>query len=403
MIINSFNESFSLSYEEVMVIYSKIGLILSIIAGIFFTLDYQNYNYKYEIYSSNNKTSFVSYGLFCYMHLVKVQIIALLLYVTQYGIFSLLHVLKGNIYFAYEFNIIYLLTGFFLYLLYGFLAISAIIFIGSLNRKYIRIPKILFIVFIIFCTISFSYIKKHINMADNIVINFILKESSILIFIIKMVSISLVLIALSILLNKHSYNNKKERNYGFITLIACIGIFIILNGYSYGTSSITTMREAVIENYKIYANEVYKLNSSEAKSEYQIELNELTSGENIKIYLAEEDKRNFSIQIYNFSPKTNENVIVHFIPNKNNVNDIDVASYINPQLAIRYIKDEIHLKVQYKKNIQVVFMEPYSMLKQFVLFKDKGVLKEFYGNRYEKIPGEIIFYVPEDVSMKIVE
>ena len=80
-----------------------------------------------------------------------------------------------------------------------------------------------------------------------------------------------------------------------------------------------------------------------------------------------------------------------------------MASYMNPQLAIRYIYDEIHLKVLSKKNVQVVFMEPYSMLKQFVFFKDKGVLKEFYGNRYEKIPGEIIFYVPEGVSMKIVE
>ncbi len=238
---------------------------------------------------------------------------------------------------------------------------------------------------------------------SNIVINFIVKESSILIFIIKAVSISLALIALSILLNKHSYNNKKERNHGFITLIACIGIFIILNNYGYGASSITTMREAVVENYKIYAEEVYKSNSSEAKSEYQIKLNELTSGENIKVYLAEEDKRDFSIQQYNFSPKANKNIIVHFIPNKNTVNGIDVASYMNPQLAIRYIYDEIHLKVLSKKNVQVVFMEPYSMLKQFVFFKDKGVLKEFYGNRYEKIPGEIIFYVPEGVSMKIVE
>ncbi len=402
MIFNSFNDSFTLNYT-VMVIYSKVGLILSIITSIFFTIDYQSYNYKYEIYPSNNKTNFVSYGLFCYIHLVKVQIIALILYVIQYGIFNLLHVLKENIYFAYEFNILYLLTGFFLYLLYGFLAISVIIFIGSLNRKYIRIPKIVFIVFIVFCTISFSYMKKHINMADNIVINFIVKESSILIFIIKAVSISLALIALSILLNKHSYNNKKERNHGFITLIACIGIFIILNNYGYGASSITTMREAVVENYKIYAEEVYKSNSSEAKSEYQIKLNELTSGENIKVYLAEEDKRDFSIQQYNFSPKANKNIIVHFIPNKNTVNGIDVASYMNPQLAIRYIYDEIHLKVLSKKNVQVVFMEPYSMLKQFVFFKDKGVLKEFYGNRYEKIPGEIIFYVPEGVSMKIVE
>lgn len=401
MIFNSFNDSFTLNYT-VMVIYSKIGLILSIIAGIFFTMDYQNYNYKYEIYSSNNKTSFVSYGLFCYILLLKVQIIALLLYVIQYGIFNLLYVLKGNIYFAYEFNRLYLLTGFFLYLLYGFLAISVIIFIGSLNRKYIRIPKILFMVFIVLCTVSFSYIKKYINMADNIVINFIVKESRILIFIIKTVSISLVLIVLSILLNLHSYNNKKERNYGYITLIACIGIFIILRSFSYDTSSITMINEPVVEN-EVYDYELYKLNRSKEQNEYQINLNELTNGEIIKIYLAEEDKRNFSIQRYNINSKTNDNIIVRFIPNKNNVNKIDVVSYMNPQLDIKCINDEIHFNVLYKENIHVIFLEPYSMLKQFAFFKGKGVLKEFNGNSFGNALGKIILYVPENISIKIVE
>jgi len=261
-------------------------------------------------------------------------------------------------------------------------------------------------IFIVLCAISFYYIniKRYINMVDNLVINFIVKESSILIFIIKTVSISLILIILSILLNQHSYNNKKERNYGYITIIACIGIFIILNNFSYGTTISSTMMidEAVVEN-EIYADEIYKFNRSEAKNEYQIELNELINSENIKIYLAEKDKHNFSIRHYNFSSKANENVIVHFIPNKNNINGIDVASYMNPQLAIRYINNEIHLKVLYKKDVQVIFMEPYSMLKQFEFLKDKGILKEFYGNRNEKIPGKIIFYAPEDVSMKIVD
>lgn len=393
-----YNDSATLNYA-VMVIYSKIGFLLSITACIYFALDYQSYNYKYEIYPSNNKTSFVSYMLFCYIFLVKVQIIALLLYTTQYGIFSLIGLLKGNIYFVYKFDILYLITGFFIYLLYGFLVISIIVFIGSLNRKYSWISKISFIVFIILCFMGFSNIRTYINMIDNVVINFIVKESNILIFIIKTASICLALIVLSMLINQYSNNNKKEKNYGYITLIACIGILIVLRSFSYGTSSTTAINEVAVEG-GIYDYELYKLNRSKAQNEYQIKINDLTDGEKIKIYLEEGDKRNFSIRRYNL--KANENIIVHFVPYKNYVNKIDVASFMNPQLDIKCINDEIHFKVIYKKNADVVFMEPYSMLKQFAYFKGKGILKEFDGSSYGKTPGKIILYVPENISMKIV-
>lgn len=400
-ILHIFNDSNTINYAD-MVTYSNTGLLLSIIACIFFALDYQNYNYKYEIYPSNNKTSFVSYALFCYIFLAKVQIISLLLYATQYGLFSLLNLVKENLFFVYKFNIIYLLTGFFIYLLYGFLVISFIIFIGSLNRKYNWLSKILFIVFIVLCFMNLSNIRTYISIIDNFAINFIVKESNILIFIIKTVSICLVLNVLSMLLNKYSSNNKKEKSYGYITLIACIGIFIILRNISYDTTtSYTTANEVAVES-EVYDYGLYKLNRSKAQMEYKINLSEIKDSESIKFYLAEEDKRNFSIHRYNLSSNSND-IIVHFIPEKNIVNKVDVISYMNLQLDIKYVNNGIYFDVLYEDNVYVVFMEPYSMLKQFSYFKGKGILKEFSGSSYGKTPGKIILYVPENISIKIAD
>lgn len=257
-ILQIFDNSDTINYV-VMEIYSKISFLLSITACIYFTLDYQSYNYRYEIYPSNNKTSFVSYMLYCYIFFVKVQIIALLLHIAQYGIISLIGLLRGNILFAYKFDILFLITGFFIYLLYGFLVASLIIFLGSLNRKYSGILKYLFV--IIVALRSYFY-NEIIYIIDNLVINIIVKESSVLKFIIKTVSICLGLIVLSMILNQSSAINKKEKNYGFITLIACIGIFIFLSNFSYGTSSATMINEVENEIYddQLYDDELYKKN-----------------------------------------------------------------------------------------------------------------------------------------------
>lgn len=400
-IFRIFNDSTALNYVD-MVTYSSSGLLLSIITCIFFAIDYKNYNYKYEIYPSNNKTSFVSYALFCYILLVKLQIISLLLYVTQYGLFRLLNLVNENIYFVYKFNIMYLLTGFFITILYGFLIISFIIFVGSLNRKYNWLSKVLFLVFIVLCLLNLSNIRTHISIIDHSVINFIVKESNILIFIIKTTSICLLLNVLSILLNQYSSNNKEEKSYGYITLIACIGIFITLRNINYDTTtSYTTTNEVAVES-EIYDYRLYKLNPSKAQKEYKINLNEIKDSKSIKIYLAEEDKRNYSIHRYNLSSNSDD-IILHFLPDRNIVNKVDVVFYMEPQLDIKYVNNEIYLNVLYEDNVYVVFMEPYSMLKQFAYFKGKGILKECSGSSYQKNMGKIFFYVPNNIKMDIIE
>jgi hypothetical protein len=124
-------------------VYSLTGFFLMMIACVIYTLGYKEYNISTQIFPQSNKSRFTSYELFCYISFFKIQLATLALYFTQYGISLILSLIKGNIEFAYQFSLQFIVAGFMVNLMYGFIAIAFVILIGALDRKFKWIARII--------------------------------------------------------------------------------------------------------------------------------------------------------------------------------------------------------------------------------------------------------------------
>lgn len=369
-------------------IYSTWGFILVIFTCIIYTADYKNKNYTYQIFPQNNISRFISYELSCYITFLTVQIYTLFLYLLQYGVTLIMDFLTNNIEFVYHFSIQYIIIGFFVTMMYGFLAISIVILMGTMDRKSQYIFRGLAI------AIFVSWIIMKNRFVLNRLIEFYTKEPSIILFLAKSICTWIGIVSLYHILNKYTkyYSTEKKTSYAYMLIAGIIPFILLIFIYS----PVTTSK---VESINLTENSLDWKNITKYTGHY-VDVSNIPDGTELKIVLSEENKKDFNINYLEMSNRSYKDKIeVDFNPNYRMTNDIDFNKYEKPDLEVKLENNTIYFHVKIKENIKVIFSSPYSVMPQFDYFKGKQIYKEFYGSKGGSGSGTINIYLPKNKKL----
>ena len=367
-------------------IYSSLGLILMMIACVIYTISYKEYNLRLQVFPQSNKSRFISYELFCYISFLKIQLLSLTLYFVQYGIGMILSLIKGNIKFAYQFSLQFIVAGFLVNLMYGFVAIAFVILIGVLDRKFKWIFRIVGIGSII---IGLAFQEYSLPLLGN-VIHIITRESSIILFLIKIICLWIVLICIYHSINKHTKNFEAEKKLSntkkmiaiAVTVALALLIIAFINYSSYSiTDSISSANVTKVETSmeETIEQEDWQIPDGGIKS--IIDISNILEGAEIKIVLSEEDKHKYNIVFREgITNSSNDKLIIVFDPSESIVDWTEMSLFTETKLEAKLKNNTLYLDVTSDENVKVLFVTPYSFMWQFDYFIGKQIFKEHPGS-----------------------
>lgn len=390
-------------------VYSLTGFILMMIACVIYTLGYKDYNLSLQIFPQSNKSRFISYELFCYVSFLKIQLFTLALYFVQYGTSMILSLIKGNIEFAYQFSLQFIVAGFMVNLMYGFVAIAFIILIWTLDRKFKWIFRIIGIGSII---IALAFQEYSLWIFVNI-LHIITRESSILLFLIKTICLWIVLICIYHAINKHTKYFEAEKKLSHTNKLIAIAVavafaLLIITSLTYFSYRITdsTSSDTVTKVEMSAEESIEQENLQITKEETKniIDISEIPEGTELKIELSEEDREQYNILLGEglINPSNNQ-ILVDFFPASSYVDYNDMNLFTEPKLEVRMKDNVLYLNITSNENVKILLLAPYSFMWQFDYFKGKHIFKEHVGSMGGGGSGTITIYLPEDKKLTILE
>jgi hypothetical protein len=86
-------------------------------------------------------------------------------------------------------------------------------------------------------------------------------------------------------------------------------------------------------------------------------------------------------------------LIVEYSYHEETVNEMEISSLADKQLSVRLEDNTLYLDYTYDKNIKAAYVESWSFMKQFDVFKDRDLYKKIFGNSGGGNGGNIHVYV----------
>jgi hypothetical protein len=377
-------EAVSISFQP----YSNWSFVLIIFACLYYTVTYNDYNYRHQIYPQNNKSRFLSYMLFCYLSFLKTQAAALGLYFLQLGICGLLDSLKGNIDYAYPVSLFFLISGICVTLLYGFVIISLMVLLGALDRKFNWWFRLSFvgIMVILATTQGGSLLIRGIH--------FLTKEYSLPVFIMKALIIWLGFLLLGYIVNAITryYRLQKNFKYYYAIVIGILLLFIIIKGglsispyqTSYGSSKVVPdFVESLLKN-----------------AQYQVDVSNLPDGTQLNVQMSKEDRvKNNPVSI-DTQTKYPDKLLINYTPPANAVNDIDFNKFTKPILILSLDNNILSIRIESMDNRKIIMLYPFSFLQNFDCFKE-SYYKLKSGTSSTSGSGAIYIFPPKGKNIEV--
>lgn len=363
--------------------YSKLSFLFLMIFSLALSFNYNNFNREHQVLPQTNKSRFLSYGLYNYMVFLKISILSLAVYLLQYGIISILASFNGNIHFAYDFSIAFVIWGFIVNLIYGFLAIGLFIFIGVLDRKFGLIFRIIIGAFALLSIVSFNgtsmgtYIMKIVGFWTN--------EPSLILFTLKGVALWLFISGVSWIINNNTIYFKSPSTSHFSKgLVISIGLFLTLTittvfiFMSSSTISSHNKNVSVSETVGFDTHDGYiqlPVDCSNLKEGDVIKIitNFSTSSENLSIWTVSEDD-------YDMNNADIDGLHVSYDLGELFMDNVDLNKFLKPSFEASLEGTNLHINYSYKKNQKVLILSPYSFMNQFDTFKDKNLFNSILGS-----------------------
>lgn len=377
--------------------YSVWAFVLIMICLCLVVMNYNQYHCKIQIFPQSKKSELVSFLLFCYQSIIKVLIFSLVLYLIQYGISEILTMFFDNVNHVYKFNILFILSGFLVNILYGFLIISFIILLGVLDRKY----RITFRIIAIgaFLISYINYVKG--NYILNRILGFIMGETSIIIFTIKGTFLLLVFIAICLYINEKTKYYQVDK--GFILSNAIVGVaiglimYIVLSFFMFSTDK---MESSIVEVKEPKIN----FGNQQVNNSYKVDVSHLPDGSTILLNFPKKLSEEYSLYYDNESVNlTNDQIIIDFVRVRKFADWVDLYQFMDVQIDQKLEGNTLILNIVSKENVKVFFISPFSFMWQFDYFRDKQILKEKAGSMGGGGGGNISIYLPEGKKLKVVK
>lgn len=365
--------------------YSKTALFpLALFIG-FLALNYKSFNQEHQVLPQTNKSRFFSYALYNYSLFLKVSMISIGLYLLQYGIISIMAKFSGNIHLAYDFSWSFVIWGLLVNLIYGFLAISLLIFIGVLDRKFGLIFKIIFglSVLLLFISINGNLVGRYIVK----IIGFWTKESSLILFTAKALGLWLAITGISWSLNSRTVYYKSENHRFPKWVVTALGAFVIFTftstflimGSFTGSSSSHKEISVSTEEYNILQGG-YTL--------IPLDCSSLNTGDLIKIvpdFTPENEDMTIwtntvdDFEMGSINSEAIEGLHISYKFPKYSLNNVDLNSFTKGKITATLEGTTLYLHYSYDENQKVLLISPYSFMDQFQAFKNKNLFNPALG------------------------
>lgn len=367
-------------------VYSNWALIYTIIASIYYTLQYSEYNENHQIFPQTNLTSLLSFELYCNFSNIISQALALGFYILQYILCKVLIQMNGNVKLAYEFNLSFIMVGFFVNLFYGLLLISLIILIVTLLRKLRWWALALYIGIVVIL-----WLTRDENPFGRI-INFYALETSLTVFFCKVIGSWLLLQVLCFIVNQNTNMIKAEKyHYPQIVINAIIlvtlpaSILISFTAvHSYNSSEFWTQNETF--DY--------------AKDKPACIINASNLPANSTLYYPYDYMKTNCNTNIGEQNATEDEIRIYFKPKQDMRDYINITAFTNPRIDASLVKNNLIIKVEYDKDIKVISLYPYSTPMQFDCYKDKPLAKKYSGGMSGTKSGMIEITVPKEKNYK---
>ena len=362
--------------------YSKLSFFFIMVFSLGLAFNYNNFNREHEVLPQTNKSRFFSYGLYNYMLFLKISLLSLAVYLLQYGIISILASFNGNIHLAYDFSIAFVIWGFIVNLIYGFLTIGLLIFIGALDRKFGLIFRIIIGALALLSIISFngtsmgSYIMK--------IVGFWTKEPSLILFTLKGVALWLFISSLSWIINSNTIYFKSQSDSHFSKgLVISIGLFLIItistvfifmssSTISSNNKEVSVSETVGFDTYDGYTQIPVDCSNLKDGDVIKITTNPSTANENLSIWTISEDD-------YDMNNTDIHGLHVSYELGEFLIDNVDLNKFSKPSFEASLEGTNLHINYSYKKNQKVLMLSPYSFMNQFDTFKDKNLFNSIFG------------------------
>ncbi|MDR2571018.1 MAG: hypothetical protein LBD23_12135 [Oscillospiraceae bacterium] len=369
------------------------GMILGYLVNSIFT--YRSTNAKLSVFPQSNNSRFISALLYTYVFVIILATVLVTMYLIQYGIVKLISFFVSNLYFALDFDIGFIIAGFFAYLAYSFLVIAVIEFIGTILRKWTYYAVAAFVTFFAIFIMNFRVI---IDKLSNI-FSFLGSEPSLVLFFLKAIGLWLVITLVSLVINYftvyYKFQDRGEKKRLILICTAIVVAITVLASYIPIFNFIPSSGDNI---HVADTNDIIteRLNNYYFEAEtIRIDVSHLPNGSNINVegentyitasgmatvfshsdylaYVSGEDSLN-SLQ--------GDTLVLNLIPPWFYVNGIDIFAYANPQINAYLEGNTLFIDYTYD-DVQVVIMPIWGIIRQFDIFKDKNLFTTHIGIGY---------------------
>ncbi len=352
-------------------------LLLGLLGGaIISCIRYKHLSDYYNVFPQTGTSRFLSTQFILYLWLAFISILALVMYMVQFVIFKLLSMLNSNIILAFRTDLGVVLTGVFIFFLYGLVMISLFSLMATLIRKFNEIAiAILMIIAAILITSEEGIFKTISKM-----FSFLTEEPKIGIFVLKGLFVWLLLSAAALLVNRYTIYYKTQRKYknSIVTAVGIASLILI----SIIRASIPVKGETFV-SYNTFSN--YGLNDDEYNiwqdktilldvSDYEV-LSTITVTTNFDL------SDNMMTPINEHIVPFGDTIEIRYRLPIRIMNDYNLSELTNPEFTARLEDNQLILDYSYIKNTKVIFLSPWFEMKQFKKYQNKGLFfkaSDFY-------------------------
>ena len=364
--------------------HSNTFLLALVFGYLFGITTYRNTNDKLSVYPQTNNSRYISWLLTNYILVVVIALIALLRYLLQLGVLSIFLVFTDSIHFALNIDFEFIIAGFLVYLVYCFLIVALFELIGAILRKWRYFAAMALAAVLSLMLTNIAAVIEYAPKA----LAFLIKEPSLIVFLLKAAGAWIVLTAAALVLNRYTVYHKSQSQAakrGFIAVYIIIAVVIIVvvpiilitvpvEGSSSGPEETVYIEEAIEGTYP-GADEI-RIDVSHLPEGSRVDI----KGDNIRVYAEGEyteyaqDFTNVSISVADSMQfiKGDTLIIKYYRPTYT-AYGIDSMQFANPQVTA-YLEGST-LYIDYTiDNTQIIIMPIWSIAGQFERYQGRSVL-----------------------------
>jgi len=387
---------------------SSLWMFCISVAFIILNCLYRYNNQRTSVYPQTNNSRFMYFQMITFTFALLVPLTLLVTYLIQYGIVAAIAAFNENIHIIYDFDILFVLSGFVVMTIYTAILAGAINLAFAVQRRF-KIATIAF-----FATLFILVIRYFTSMDDifSMLFGFLIYESSLWKFILIGLGLWVVLVLMSFIVNKYTVYYKMTKinlkndfwktvvtaGFGAVLAIAVVLVTAIMFTRSDIGRKYPTLDDPIFYDHHTMTGwqpVTKKFDISHIPDGSNIDV--VVSGDaiilpNSHLILASYGSDKSTTYSYSdgterviasetmtiFTDDELKNIngdiltVVYVLPHRI-INSVDIGKLLNVEFDVKLEGSTIFVHYTFEKNIKAMFLPIWSFMGQFEYFKGKNL------------------------------